>query len=632
MSVVLSCILICCDSEVEKGNSVLHTITAILNQDLHNFELILVENSSFDRLERQTNLRHFIDSRNQKRRHPIKFRILSYKKQLNVNVVRNRGANLAQSDLLVFVEDDTIIKDLNSFSRILEHASCFDFGFGAKRLWTTVDWFQKHSEELLDNIKAKDYKELVANSGEIHQSYRHLSDGDFFNTVQSYSFIANFGFVRKSAFQKAKGFPIYRHLDLSDDCLMYRLFNNDFRFKSLNDETVFHVSHFRNRRNNNKNLKKYFKELIKDGNYWCHTYHTLLPDFDQSRIIEPLGACHYDYRLSDIYELYKDAVPLNIDSGDINREAWRSSQSLSIIDFAILVNDLIHCSSIDQFIGLSMADFDNLAIVINLATQHGLINVTSDGLIQNTQILQARKIRRVVDDLHIELDVRLNQFPCDANSRYRRARLLMQRYPFVEYMRFAIIGDDDLLSLHFTVDDMIIPVVIEADERIVQVIRTNSPFSLVFATDLLDENEFVKAGIPSVNTFITDPPYTYHGALLFICRGLMLLQTDQSLKEFYVILNEHMMGRNFQKLQVTLTQSGVMLYRVVPNFSQYPLPSNFGEYHRARAFLKGIHVNEDSVKLSSSSNLYIFRTIAPDISSLRTQIVYSEVYNHYAEI
>ena len=41
----LSCIVLACDSHIDKGNSLLHCVCSILNQDYKNFELIIVENS-----------------------------------------------------------------------------------------------------------------------------------------------------------------------------------------------------------------------------------------------------------------------------------------------------------------------------------------------------------------------------------------------------------------------------------------------------------------------------------------------------------------------------------------------------------------------------------------------------------
>lgn len=627
----LSCILIACNSDVDKGNSVYHTISSILNQDYCDFELIVIENSSDKRLQRSAELKEFIQAANQKRIVPINFKVISYKNQLNVNIARNRAGKLSTSDVLLFIEDDTIINGDKTFSEIYKYSNHYDFGFGAKRNWTKIDWFQKNSETLLNSVKKNNYSPFTSNSGSVPSEYRGKDDGDFFDTIQGYSFIANFGFVKAEAFKKANGFPLYKGLDLSDDFLMYRLFNLNYKFRSLSEFSVFHVSHFRKRNNSDVNLQKYFRELIKDGNYWCHTYNALIPNNDLTNIIEPLQSLHYDYRLSDMYKDYCKYMPINIENEIADYEIWKSVNALEILDFAITVDALLKSNSLNAFVKSSLSDFDNLAMIIHLAIKHKLITVDLGGAISNSKVLNDNRITKIKHNSVFKPNKKLNQFPCDEESRYSKAKLIKERYPFAEYLRFAIIGDDDLISLYFQQEN-IIPIVIETDNRITDLVTKFNYNALVFKTDLTDEKAFLAAEIPSIKTFITDPPYTYHGALLFILRGLMLLSIDKDVKEFYVILNEQMLGKNFLKLQNTLSHSNVYLYKTTDNFCQYEIPENFDERTRANKFLKAINVSNPSVKYSSSSNLYIFRTVKPNLLKLAKEVDVTKIYNHYAKI
>lgn len=41
----LSCVILSCDPHINKGNCVLHCLYSVLDQDLDEFEVVLVENS-----------------------------------------------------------------------------------------------------------------------------------------------------------------------------------------------------------------------------------------------------------------------------------------------------------------------------------------------------------------------------------------------------------------------------------------------------------------------------------------------------------------------------------------------------------------------------------------------------------
>jgi predicted methyltransferase len=221
----------------------------------------------------------------------------------------------------------------------------------------------------------------------------------------------------------------------------------------------------------------------------------------------------------------------------------------------------------------------------------------------------------------------LNQFPCDENSRNKRALFLKSRYPFVEYLKFAIIGEDDFLSTEFVNDYWAWPVIIEKDKRILNIIKKISPRFKIIEDDVCNFPHLKK--LPEVQTFITDPPYTLDGSLAFVYAGLKMLKKGLDVKEFYVILNPTIMSKHFFTVQKVLSESDVYLTETISNFSQYKLPNNFQEKKRAIKFLKKIGLNNNSLMYSSSSNMYIFRTISPNLIKLRKQINFKKIYQHY---
>lgn len=626
--VKLSCVMISCDLEKEKGSSVFHSICSVFNQNMDDFELILVDNSNNKDRENTNKLQNYFNSLNARRNKPIKTKIINKNKPLNVNLARNIGARSARGDILVFIEADTVILDKNCFSLILDYSKKFDFGYGANRYWTKIGWFEKNLKSILDELQNKKYKLLKSNIAGYPDKFKRKKDGDEFSDLQMHTFIANLGFCKKKIFFQMGGFPLYDELDLSDDCLIYKLFKSGYNYKFLGDISVAHVSHKRNRVNHRPNLERYFKELIGDNNYWCHISKTFNNTINLSEIIEPLEEIHYNYRVKEMYSEYLLLYPLDIKKNNKDIIYWRKNNIFSILDFSLLIKKLIEAKNIDEFIKISEADLDNLAAIIKIAMTNDVISVDKNGCISNRNFFNKEKY---ISKQNIDFvpKSKFNQFPCDVESRDRRAEFIINRYPFIEYLKFAIIGDDDFLSPLFKKHFNFSPIVIEKDKRIIKKIKEADKNIEVYSVDLADDKKFESVSIPSVKTFITDPPYTIHGALTFIYRGLTLLSKDGDMKEFYVILNPTMVGKNLHLIIKYLAQSDVYLYEVIENFSQYELPKNYKEYNRAKIFLRSVNLPQHIIHYSSSSSLYIFRTVSPKLAKIKKNINFIKIYQHY---
>jgi hypothetical protein len=89
------------------------------------------------------------------------------------------------------------------------------------------------------------------------------------------------------------------------------------------------------------------------------------------------------------------------------------------------------------------------------------------------------------------------------------------------------------------------------------------------------------------------------------------------------------MGKHFFTVQKVLSESNICLAETINNFSQYKLPNNFQEKKRAIKFLKKMGLSNNSLMYSSSSNMYIFRTILPNLTKLKKQINFKKIYQHY---
>lgn len=132
-----------------------------------------------------------------------------------------------------------------------------------------------------------------------------------------------------------------------------------------------------------------------------------------------------------------------------------------------------------------------------------------------------------------------------------------------------------------------------------------------------------------VQTFMIDPPYTKNWILLFIYKGLQLIDlSSKEIHEFYVILNQSMTKNFMYKIQSILSWCWIWVHEVRPEFGYYVLPKEYSEYTRAMDFLDKNSISTEKLTYSSSSSLYIFRTIQPNLDMLRENIDMKMIYKH----
>lgn len=337
------------------------------------------------------------------------------------------------------------------------------------------------------------------------------------------------------------------------------------------------------------------------------------------------NALRFMPEIENAFEAYSASLPLDLAGASLQDiDSWRKHNRFSRITFARLAETLMSAGKLDDFVKKSLADFDNLGPVLDVAMRLNLIRIDSNGRIE--RILQAVEDSATLSEqASIEPLSEYNQFPCDTASRLRRVNLIKERYPNAERLRIGFIGDDDLVSAELSKEEWAHVVVVEKDPRIVEMLKGVERAPHVIESDVRDVHD----ELTSIDTFMTDPPYTLHGAASFIAAGLKLLPKNQEEKEFYVILNPTMMGRHFDTLNRMLCASGVFLREVRANFSHYELPENFAEKDRSASLLRQHSIDPQALKYSSSSSLHIFSTVEPDVSKLESSIDSSLIYNHY---
>jgi len=619
MSPRISCIVLSSDSHINKGSSVLASIYSLILQDFDNFEIILVENST-QKPDIKLLESKFITKIEQLNKN-IAIKVLNLKNSDNsYGEARNRGAKEASAETLVFIDDDTIVLNNSSLKTINKLAEKYDFGFGAVRNWTKDEQFQQTSNDVLKDLFSSNSLDKIATLKTSPPEV--LLEKSYDEILLTRTFISNFGFCRREAFWKVGGYISFPGYGFEDDHLAFKLYKAGYRVVMLDELEVLHVTHGQLSTKPN-NLPYYFKELVKQGYFWFHIIDLIKdPSNPKKKILEEIRCVHQNEKLLKAYDSYISKEPLNrVAMGTADFEYWEVNNRYNLLEYTQEIAKLLNSHTIDGFIKTSSADFDNLCPVVQSAQDSGLIELGNNNEVKPIFDFKhtAQTNMPAEEKLHIEPDSSLNQFPCDLVSRERRLNLIRDRYPYCEYLRLGIIGDDDFISTEFINDVWVQPIVLEKDPRIIKKIKNKMDYVQIYSIDIMNKEDLKE--IPKVGSFITDPPYTLNGSLAFISTGLQILDTTDE-REFYVIMNCTMIGKRLKDIQKILSDAGVYLVNIIENFSQYKLPKNFEENTRATALFS-------KIEYSSSSDLYIFKTNKPDIRKIEAFIDLDNLYNHY---
>ncbi len=336
----------------------------------------------------------------------------------------------------------------------------------------------------------------------------------------------------------------------------------------------------------------------------------------------------YIASVQSAYDEYVNQKPLDLrkDTGE-QLDVWREVIRYSLPEYVRKVSALAQSSTLDEFVICSGGDFDNLAPVIRTAIGGSLLSISPEGKIIPEQEPYTTEIAYTNNKILVP-HAEYNQFPCDNESADFRAQFILDRYPYREDIHIGLIGDDDFISLRLVKDPSVRVSIVEKDVRIVKMIKEQEYFR--HAVNVYDFDVRDVAPDVGLDTFVTDPPYTFDGSLAFIACGLSMMGSAKG-KEFYVVLNPTMMGRRWGRLVKILALHGIVLTNAQENVSNYKLPNNFDERNRADVFLELINVRRKALNYSSSSTMYTFLcTDEVDVDALRAVVKGENIYEHYS--
>lgn len=616
----LSIIVLSFEPHISKNNCVEHCLISVFNQEFSDYEVILVENSNAKNNIPQ--LETFIKKHNKGNN---KVTIVNLPLSLSRGSARNEGVKLATGKALIFIDDDTMVISKNAFGIVSTLSSSYDFGCGAKRYWTDTNW-SFIADDMLKAFSNRDDTYIEIQKNKAPKFVR----GSESVVAEEISFIGNFGFCNSDCFKEVGGFPDFPIGCCEDDYLLFQLASKEYKFCRLSNVEVLHVYHTISSSRQQEYLY-YFTKLVELGYYEFDAVTFISKEVQFSDVSTKLKAVQFCLELEDLFEEYKASKPLNLlDSDESIFSKWKQKQQLEIQDFIITLRNFLESKNLTEFATSTSLDFDNIAPLIKVALKNGYATINADGEIIKDFDFSYYHLNSKQALETIKPDSSLNQFPCNPASLIKRLNFLKQRYPYCDYLSLALIGDDDLFSSAIIDELWIFPTIIEKDKRIIEALKNLNERFKVIEADLqnFDEVESLKS-LKKVNTFLCDPPYTINGCLLFIYSGLQLLQFDNTIKEFYLIANRMMLGKDYYKINQTLSECGISLHDCEKNISHYEFPEHFSENIRAKSFFEQLNSNK-SLHVSSTSDLFIYRTISPNLSLLKQKINASLIYDHLA--
>lgn len=245
----VSVIVLTHDSYRLKHGSVESTIYSILSQVDVSIELIIIDNGSHD--EDKIKLKNFVNRINDNRVRLVQ--LLTN----NISMGRNEGIKLARTELVVFVDDDSILTRYDVLLKLIEKSREKEYGCFANRIWTNPTWYPSQKDKVDYKLIHRD--ELLYKFKKVDPSIRNKPNDRHLRR----SYIGNFGFSRVKAIKAVGGWnENYDGYGAEDDDLLFRFFIAYGKPCLLSDINILHIFHEIGE-SDYSNLKKN-RALLKD--------------------------------------------------------------------------------------------------------------------------------------------------------------------------------------------------------------------------------------------------------------------------------------------------------------------------------------------------------------------------------
>jgi len=260
-----------------------HSISSIIYQSYSPLEIIVANNNQFNIKAPQG-----LQSSN------VPFKIINTN-NISRGEARNRGIEVSSGEIIVFIDDDTMLCDSEAISKVAKFSREYSYGFGAKRFWTyPPGLFEAQSKEYLKRIKAKDFEWLLDKKRAILPTGIDRITG--LRDLLDFSFPGNFGYIKKSTLSKMGGFSKYfKTYGREDDYLAYCLYKQDTKgFCLLYDYiNVLHINHpFAHNRKKiieeSQESRKMYERLLREDGTKSFNINILfgIEDYPKQKILD----------------------------------------------------------------------------------------------------------------------------------------------------------------------------------------------------------------------------------------------------------------------------------------------------------------------------------------------------------
>lgn len=272
----VSVVVPCYNSMDRKQGALRFVTTQLRRQEYDSLEVVLVDGGSSDGT---CDLIKELEGTNSL------FRGVLPDKPVNRSAARNIGAQRADGEWYVFMDDDCLLLDEWTFAKLNETFESAGFAIGAKRKWFHVGW---DPEEIEPELEARDYEALDARTVLPRGFKRKTGKRD----LLEYSFLGFFGAVNADSFAAVGGFDEgYQGWGYEDMDLMMRMYHEGMEYTNLFDTiTTYHLTHRVNDEDlaqRGGNIERYYSKEESRGIHFRVNRLFGVYDHKDGPIIEP---------------------------------------------------------------------------------------------------------------------------------------------------------------------------------------------------------------------------------------------------------------------------------------------------------------------------------------------------------
>jgi glycosyltransferase involved in cell wall biosynthesis len=242
---------------LEKNSCLTFTLQSLLSQQDARFEIIVVDQGISDRTAK------LIDEIA-----PDVTYIRLRNDTGNPALARNEGAQHATGDLLLFLDDDTVLGRPNTLRQTVDAVRDAAFGCGAARRWTSVNWWKYLRAD-------QPFAATLTTLTSISLLPCGVNQANGFRDLNEYTFIGSYGIIRRNVFEKIGGFDVgYKGWGYEDTDLMMRLClgREEYTILGQNGVEVYHLTH-PSRTRGALSTQERFNALERQHGRWFHVNH-----------------------------------------------------------------------------------------------------------------------------------------------------------------------------------------------------------------------------------------------------------------------------------------------------------------------------------------------------------------------